>query len=234
MGSEFLTIMQAAARLQKTSKTVRAYMKRGILRRQYDPENRRVLIPSQDVEALFVELGLNAPPMNRKTFFQLHARVQRLEMEMAVAKKALGFGGVPLRPTREEAVGLYQMARRALLDSSWVIEEIEMWSGLFERMDDVFFDLMMTHTEGDCWQSFYELCLSQMRQLNGAAEFQTSLRLQEIHLKLAQALKQIRQVIIILIETGHGQKSASAAGFMAGPKDALLHHLEEKERSVRE
>lgn len=222
MGSDFVSSTEAAKLLGRSKRTVVAYQQLGVLRRVR--QGKTVLIPKEDVDALAVEIGAHLPVMNRKTFFQLAARVERLEASMAVLKRATGLHGAPMRPTQEIAVGFYDMAKRALLEKSWSLEEIEMWADQLECMDEVFFDALAGFTgDGEAWRPFYSLCLAQAKQIVYDRDYAASLRIQKLHERLCAALKMLRGIILVWVEAGGG--SALARTF---PEEALVQRLSAK------
>jgi excisionase family DNA binding protein len=228
MGSEFLTIDQAAAKLRVTKRSVLNYLRRGLLRRERQGKN-KVCIPLEDVEQLQTDLGVGFPPMSRKTFFQLWARVQRLEADMVVVKRGLGVGGSPLRPTKQEAILLSEHARRALDAGQWGEEELVSWADLFDRADEVFFETLDAALEAsDGWLPFYQLCVAQMKQVSFDPRFKTSLSLQALHSHLTQGLQHIRQAALVYIEAGGGKTTETAVAKMDGVKATLEKRLTAK------
>jgi len=224
MGSDFVSISTAAKMLKRSKRTVVTYLKNGMLRRER--EGRSTVIPKSDVEALRTEIGVDLPAMNRKTFYQLAARVQRLEMGLAVLKRATGIGAVPLRPSREEAAGLIAAAERAMTANTWSVDEMNMWADMYEKMDEVFFDIVGSFVSAtDAWRPFYELCMAQIRSVEGMAGFSTSLSLQQLHDRLRISMKEIRSVIVAWVELGGGKSM-----MLLSPSEDILRRLSAKGR----
>jgi hypothetical protein len=222
MGSDFVSIAEAARLLKRSKKTVTAYLNSGALRRVRN--GIRVVIPVADVEALSVDIGTNLPAMNKKTFYQLVARVQRLEMAVAVLRKATGIGASPLRPSKEESVGLYEAAIRALAAGKWEQAEIDVWADLYEKMDEVFFDILGSYVaRTDAWRPFFELCIAQARQVSQHEDFPRSLGLQQRHDRLRLSIREMRNVILVWVETGGGVSMAAVM-----PVEDLAKRLSEK------
>lgn len=228
MGSDFVSTVEASKMLRRSRRTVVEYLKNGLLRR--DKQGKTVLIPREDVERLAVDLGTNLPPMNRQTFFQLTARIQRLEAAVAVLKKAAGITDSPMRPEKDDAIGLYTMARRAQTDKDWKSEEVLMWADLFEKMDEVFFDAVSIYTgDQEAWRPFYSLCAAQAQQIAYQEDFKTSLFLQQLHDRLCLSLKTMRGVVLAWIESGNGTAIDQAL-----PEEALVRRLSAKTRKSLE
>jgi hypothetical protein len=216
MGSSFYTFDEAAKKLGKTKRSVHAYVKRGLLRR--GRHEGRTVIPAEDVENLAADLGAGFPPMNRKTFFQLMARVQKLEQDMAVVRRMTGIQDEPLRPSKEEAVGLHMAATRAIEATSWHKEEISTWADLFDRMDEVCFDIFEDYVSVPVpWAVFYQLCLAMMRFVSTSPDFHTSLTAQHVHKRLDEGRKAIRHTILMWVELGKG-----------GTPEVLLRALDDR------
>lgn len=199
MGSDFVSVKEAAKLLKRTSRTVVAYQQRGLLRRVR--VGKKVLIPKEDVETLSEEINANLPPLSRKTFYQLFARVQYLESAVAILKKAAGFGDSPIRPGKDESAGLVDAAQRALEAGAWSSEEIYMWASVYEKLDEASFYEISTHTGNDeSWRPFYELCVAQTSQVTKMNGFASSLPLQQLHTRLCGSLNMLRRVVIAWVE----------------------------------
>lgn len=222
MGSDFVSIDEAAKLLGRSRRSVTEYLKNGVLRRVR--QGKKVMIPRQEVEDLCVDIGANLPPMNRQTFFQLTSRIQRIEAAMAVLKKAAGFSDAPIRPDKNEAVGMLAAAKKAKEESSWKLDEIDLWADMYEKMDEVFFDAVSAFTsESEAWRPFYKLCAAQAHQLAYSPDFKTSLRVQALHDRLCFSLKNMRHIILAWIEAGNG-----SAPDIAMPEEALLRLIPAK------
>lgn len=219
MGSDFVSVSEAAKMLKRSKRTIVTYLKNGMLHRERDGQ--RTLIPKSEVEALITELGVDLPVMNRKTFYQLSSRVQRLEMAIAVLQKATGIGFSPLRPSRDEALGLEEAASRALAAGVWHTEEIAMWADMYEKMDDVFFDIVGSYiAKTDGWRKFYELCIAQARQVSQQESFRVDLGLQQLHDRLRMSMKEMRACVLVWVEL-HG----GSAEMLVTPSEDIRRRL---------
>ena len=226
MGSDFVSSTEAAKLLKRTVRTVVAYQQRGLLRRAR--VGKRVLIPKEDVENLAAEINANLPSISRKTFYQLFSRVQYLEATIAVLKKAAGLEDSPIRPEKEEAIGLFSAAGKALGAGVWSLEEIDMWAGMYEKLDEVSFDSISAYTDSrESWRTFYELCVAQTKQVARTPGFAVSIPLQQLHSRLCLSLNTLRRVVIAWVELNGGSVEISQTPSM----DALRKSLKEKELS---
>jgi excisionase family DNA binding protein len=222
MGSDFVSIAEAAKTLKRSKRTVVSYLKNGLLHRER--VGRKTLIPVADVESLLVELGVDLPAMNRKTFYQLVARVQRLEMTSAVLQRATGIGASPLRPSKDEALGLYEAAQRALGTEIWRTDELDLWADMYEKMDEVFFDIVGSYIAvTDAWRPFYTLCVAQARRVSQHQGFEKDLHLQQLHDRLRLSMKMMRGVVLAWVELGGGSATA-----VVDPLDDLSRRLSAK------
>jgi excisionase family DNA binding protein len=211
MGSDFVSVKEAAKLLKRTSRTVAAYQQRGLLRRVR--VGKKVLIPKEDVETLAVEINDNLPPLSRRTFYQLFARVQYLETAVAILKKAAGFGDAPIRPGKEEALGLVDAAQKALDAGSWTYEEIDMWASVYEKLDEASFHEIHSHTGDDeSWRPFYGLCVAQTAQIVKMPSFSSSPPLQQLHTRLCGSLGTLRKVVIVWVELNGGTQKITHHG----------------------
>lgn len=227
MGSDFaerMTPAEAAKRLHRSRRTVTTYIKSGVLRTYKDGNSSFLL--REDVEQLALELGAGFPPMNRKTFYSLCAHVQRLEMDVAVLKKMAGVIDSPMRPSQEEAEGLFMAASKAAADGVWEEREVQMWADLYEKMDDVFFDILTERLgRADAWRPFYELCLAQAKQVSIAESYATSIQAQHLHDRLSVGLSRMRKVILVWVEAGNSVAAQRAEAKMDGDAQAVLKRL---------
>lgn len=225
MGSDFVSISEAAKMLNRSKRAVGGYLKNGVLTKHYD--GRTVAIPRAEVETLAIDIGSHMPAMNRKTFFQLVSRVQRLEAASAVLQKVTGLGAAPMRPSKAESSGLYDAARKAVGAKVWGLDEINAWVDLYERMDEVFFDIVSAHVAvSDPWRPFFELCIAQAKQVSQQQGFSTNLGLQQLHDRLRSSMKTMRGVVLAWIEVGGGSAEASV-----DPHQDLLRRLAAKRSS---
>jgi len=216
---ELVSYNDAAKMLGRSTRTVKTYVQNGLLRRIQ--QGKAVGIPREDVDLLAVDIGAGTPPMNKKTFFQLVSRVRQLEAAVAVLQKATNIGFSPMRPDKEAAVGLYEAVVKALAAGYWSVQELGAWIGLYEKMDEVFFDTIAQST-GDtaCWRPFLQLCTAQARLVSEMPDFNISLPIQHLHAQLCAGLKTLRGVALVWIEAGNG-----VAESIVDQENALIRRL---------
>ncbi len=132
MGSNYLTIDQAAAILGVNKRSIYRYVNRGVLRSQYDGHN--TLILEEDVR--HVKKGRHdalSSPVKRDLVVNLQAQIQTLQMQMATVMRILNVRYDPLGFTVPEYLNLYKSAQE-LSTNGWAPQHEEIWSEYFVRM----------------------------------------------------------------------------------------------------
>jgi hypothetical protein len=203
---------------------IQHYFKQGLLKRQL--RNGKTVIDRDEVEQLAVELGSDVPAINRKTFFQLTARVRKLEEDISVFKRMWDVQDKPLRPSQEEALGLHHAATQASSCKQWKVEEIEMWAGMFDRMDEVFFDTVgQSAILPKPWSIFYQLCVAMLEYLSELNSKTPTLELQSLRKKVDEGRKKMRGTVLMWIEMGRGTVPESVLRQLNNDQDDLLRRL---------
>lgn len=228
MGSSYCTFEEAASRLKRSKRSVHLYVAQGRIRREAVPGG-GVHLHRDDVEQLAVELGTDLPALNRKTFFSLIGRVQKLEKDNEVMRRMLGVGHVPLAPSPTEAAGLYRRAADALAAGKWVEEEVRLWASLFPRLGEaVFAAVAEAVSVPSPWAVFLDLCQSMAATLSKSPGYETSLQSQQLAVDLEEGRRSLRSSAVIWIEMGRGTVPPSIASAVDGEKDGLLRRLSVK------
>jgi hypothetical protein len=223
MGSGNYTIAEAANRLRRSKRQVHNYMNDGFLTRIV--ENGAVFLLREDVELLAVDLGTDMPALNRKTFFQLSAKVKRLEEEMTAVKHILEIRDAPLRPSPEEARGLHAAACESLSRRNWEVYEIQLWAQQFEKLDEVALDLVSNVVQQQKpWLPFYELCLELMKSVSPKAGLESA----ALHRRLDEGRKKMRSTILMWIEMGRGTVPDNVFRLVDSGKESVLRKVTQK------
>lgn len=219
-----LSIEEAANRLECSRRTIHNYMTRGYLTKSY--RNGKVLLRSDEVEQLAISSGVGLPAMNRQSFFLLTSKVRRLEEIVGVLQRALDVRDSPLRPNKADAQALYAAATSSLKRGSWVVEEMEKWSTVFDRFDEVTLDLLAEHVVSTtAYEPLFKLCLEQMRDLSTKKDFHTNLDLQLLHKKLDVGRKVMRDTILMWLNIRGGSLPEAVLGKLESDKGALFQRL---------
>ena len=201
MGSDFVTYEWAAARLQKSKRTVHNYCNDGFLTRCR--ENGAAVLRRDEVEALRLELEGNSRTITRKTVIVLEQRVKRLEDEMNAVKHILEIRDSPLRPSNEEAAMLLHEAFEALVRKEWTFQEVQLWATQFDRMDEVTFEVVASAAPDTLkpWETFYRLCLALMKSVEGASGIETA----ALWHRLDEGRKKLRASVLVWVELNRGK-----------------------------
>jgi hypothetical protein len=223
MGSiSFYTYDEAANRLGKSKRSIFNYVKKGYIK-SLIREGRPVL--NRDyVEQFSIEMGADLPAMNRMTFLQMAHRIEKLEHEMTTVKHILEIRDEPLRPSDAEISGIYNAAQTYLAAGAWTDQHVDQWVGLFERMDEVFLEKLISATrEPKAWVPIYELCIrmNDLAQKHGAS----SLTWQARAHRLGEGRKKLRGTIIMWTEMGRGTTSEVVLKGIDDLKESLLRKV---------
>ena len=224
MGSLFYTFTEAATRLGCSTRTIHNYVKRGYLRKQNS--HGKIVLQKEDVEALAAEEGIGLPAFNRKNFYLLQVRLQRLEADMAIVRRALEIRDEPLRPNVDEAKGLHMAAINALAANHWSDQELETWASVFDRLDEVSFNMMAEAlASATPYHVLYQLCMAQMQKVSTDPSFKSSLKLQILHKKLDEGRKALRKSVLMWIEMNNGTSTPAVMLKLEATKDTLFKKL---------
>ncbi len=222
MGSGFLTYAEAANRLGRSKRSIHNYVKLGYLKSIVQAGSKVVF--EEDVGQLAIETGVGQPAMNRKSFFQMQCRIQKLENEMTAVKHILEIRDEPLRPPDAEIRTLHMASMAYLAVGKWDAVTIDSWAGLFERMDEGFLEKLVVVTQDSkAWVPIFDFCLKLMEFSNN--QVPNSLEWQARFKKLDEGRKRLRGTIILWTEMGRGTASEAILSTLDSPKEGLLRRL---------
>lgn len=225
MGRTFMTFEDAARLLKCTRRTVYNYVKKGLLRREY--EQGAVVLCREDVEQLSDEMGAQLPALSNRTLLEIMGRLSTLEVQMSVFKKMHGIEEhPPLRPEAEEASKLVANAQWYLEKKTFTSPEVDLWVSLFQRMDELTFDLIRrSGAQNDFWQDFFNLCLHLMDFVSDPKRCRGSRTWIRHHMELNECRKSLRTLVLMWVELGHGKASKTIRRHLGGGKDDLVRRL---------
>lgn len=227
MGSSFYTFEEAAARLGCSKRTIHNHVKRGYLTKSV--QNGRVVLRKEEVEQLATSTGTDLPAMNRQSFFMLQTRMRRLEELVAVLQRALDIRDSPMRPSQEDALRLHTSIVYALTKKNWTDEEIDKWSSIYDRIDEVTLDILSEAlTSTIVYEPILRLCLAQMRSVTARPEFGSSLELQILHKKLDTGRKNLRDVTLTWLTLKQGTLPNTVVERFETDKESLFQRLSQK------
>ena len=216
--SEYYTFEQAANRLNRSKRSIHVYVKDGFIgKRRVDGQ---VVLLKEDVEQLAIEIGADMPAMNRKTFFQLQARIKKLEDEMHAVKHILEIRDQPLRPTIQEAQGLHAAASESMTRrGNWNPDEIRLWADQFEKMDEVSFDSFSSAlADPKPWMIFYQLCMWMMETVSRSK----TPEMLALHKRLDEGRKKMRGTVLMWIEMGRGSVPENVFRLLDFDKETVI------------
>lgn len=202
-----MTFEEAANRLGRSKRSVHNYVKQGFIKRSM--LDGKVVLQRDDVEQLAVELGADLPAMNRKTFFQLQSRIQKLEEQMVLVQQMWGIQEKPLHPNETEAAGLYRAALDSLKSApTWSVQEMEMWVDLFLRFDETTLtQVSKTARINNPWDVFMKLSMGFSNQVGQDKGLAASLPLQALLSKIETARKRLKAEAVLWVEANRGLPS---------------------------
>ncbi len=232
MGSQFYSFEEAANRLGCSKRTIHNHVRHGYIRKAH--RDGKVVLHREDVEQLANETGVDMPAFNKKNFYLLMARVQKLEQDMGLCRRILDVRDSPLRPSKNDALQLMAAASKALAANYWTDEEIDNWSTIFDRLDEVSFEMLSEHIETTHpYEIFFKLCLAQMRDVSKRTEFQTTLSLQLLHKKLDEGRKKLRATILMWMRITNGNIPEQVLQKMESDKGSLFQKLTSSPKTPR-
>lgn len=225
MGRGFYTVAEAALILKKDERTIRDYVKKGYLRGER--AGRSFSVNEEDVKSMAA--SGEVPEFNKTSFMALMARVRSLEEKMSVVQRAMEIRDDPIRPSPEECAGLVSQATKASDYTSWDRKEIQMWSHLFDRMDEVALDAIAKEAlSARPWESFYSLCIKMMDYVSTMSKEDWDPEWALLHKQLDEGRKKLRGTILMWIEMTHGYAARSLISALSTDKEDLVRRLAAK------
>jgi hypothetical protein len=224
MGRSFCTIREAAARLGKSTRQIHNYIKDGLLTKWL--ENGKTFVYKEEVEQLAADRDSKAPTLTRKNFYLLMNRVSVLENQVRTLCEALQIRSEVLRPTPQEASGLYRGAVETLTKGKWADDEARMWATWFERMDEVTLESFCDVSQDSrAWVPFMRLCRTMLAFMEARSLQVANLEVQKTVESLKLGEIKLQTAVKMLIEMGRGVSVDTILALTENPKTALLHSL---------
>lgn len=186
-----MTLQEAATFLQVTDRTIRNYIKNGLLSKTGKGKSAR--LPTEEVISLREDRDSTAPIVSRQELLKHRAKIRRLEANMEVVLRMLDAKDAPLSLNPEYSKELYAFAQEHLKKSAWDLSEIKPWLDIFCRLSEEDLDVMRGST-GDLhpWKVFLRLCTAMMSFVVSDSEYRTSIEHQHVHRMLADARRKLR------------------------------------------
>ena len=221
MTNHTMKIPEAARLLGVTDRTVRNYIKKGLLSRQR--KSRTPLLDPVEVEELRLDLQSTSPVLSRRAFIQLRSKVRRLESHMEVVLRVLDTKSQPLGLSSPYAKDLYGLALEHLKKSSWEVAEIKPWVEIFERVDEGDFETTAIATEDPkAWLVFLRLNVGMTAHIVKDPSYASSIDLQTLHRMLSEGRRRMRISAFIYAEmTSRVEEDLARYGFAEAPKSSV-------------
>lgn len=184
-------------------------------------EGRRLLLNEQDVEEVAAGIGRDALPMNRKSFWILQRRFEKLEQDHAVIKEKVGLNDTPFRPSIEDAQRLLEEAQKA---SRVVLtyDIAEVWVSTILRIDERVLGVMGGNKP---YAPFVLILLNLLKQIEKDPMLPSSIGLQALRTRAELANRRLKESLLIWHEMGRAPFTPDPLS----PKQMLLARRAEME-----
>jgi DNA-binding transcriptional MerR regulator len=227
MGSGKVDQTWVANRLGKSSRTIRNWADKGLLKQTM--ENGRPMYDLDEVEQIARDQGTDYPALTRKNFILLQQRLQKLEQDMTVLRMSNGMVRQPLHPSALMAKSIYSAAVSHLATKTYGIEEIEEWLKVFDNLDEASLTIFEEASNVDRpWQVFFRLLCEHQIYIARHPAFETTLKLQEIHDRLTLARNHFRKIILVWMETHREGASGAVLKELESPEFGILQAVRAK------
>jgi hypothetical protein len=207
-------------------------VKRGFIKKRV--EAGRSVLDRGDVDLLAVDLEVDLPSMNRRSFINMASRLQKLEDEMRLVKHLMELRDPqPLRPDTNTCLGLYSAAQAYLgieKAGNWTQDLTNKWVEIFERMDEETLSALSKATNNPkAWAPFFDFCSQLVDHCWAEDKKSPSLAWQSLGERLSAARKQLRAVVVTWLELGRGTVSPQFLEGLETNKEALFRRLAKRD-----
>ncbi|MCK4303577.1 MAG: helix-turn-helix domain-containing protein [Candidatus Eisenbacteria sp.] len=231
--AEYLTIPQAAKFLDRCDRTVRVYIKSGILRaHRIKGKGCLLWIRRDDLRVLKEtrEYGLGTGDLQdllRTIKMRLHSIDHKLDFLMHV-------NGLDISILRDQPISmliaLYDECSDFLELNAHDIPpfQIENWAYMFMQFTELEFDRMVGPTLSTRpWEPFHDLCLHLSRTLRQKKGFASDQRLQELYRVLDKSRKSLNTAITVFVERQAAKTGGPSArrSLQLGQDDSLDRYI---------
>jgi hypothetical protein len=238
---EYLSVTEASSFLGKCNKTVRSYIRSGILRaRRFRGQGRTLWVKQDDVKAL-KEMGDNevrtVDVWNLLKAIKL--RLHSMESKLNFLMRINGLDVSALRDAKTPVlVGAYDEVEEFLDLNSHEVprEQMEEWAKLFLQFTELEYQRLIGPTMNDQpWKPFHFLCAHLMRTLRRKKGFGANEKMQQTYRLLDKARKHIAQSAMVFEEVRSsrlGPKRVAHIANFGAEEDSLDRYISaEAERS---
>lgn len=229
---DYLSISDAAISLDKCTKTVRCYIKRGILKsRRFRGKGKLLWIHSAEVNAL-KQIGdrklriTDMWDLLKSIKLCMHSMNNKLDYLMHIS-------GLDVSPLRDvpinSLISIYEeiceLIEKNAFDLTW--NKMEEWAKVFLQFSEIEYDRLIGPTMNDKpWRPFYLFCRGLMNTLRRRKGFGTHPEMQGTYRLLNKARKQIAQSALVFEEIRSARLGPLSVKEMAnlGVKDDPLDY----------
>ncbi len=224
-----MTIPEAARYLGVTDRTIRNYIRQGLLSTSRIDGKREKILRAEEVDELRGSLSEGKHLIPRREISALSARVRRLEAQLDVVLRILDAKVDPLKITPTYAKELIAACTAQLLQPSWSQAEVQPWTEIFLRLDEDDLDVLAQECEKP-WALLLRLCVSMTAGIVADAEYETSLELQGLHKTLVEGRRRLRVAALLHLERRGSVDRSLQSDFseFASVADSLLGRIKNK------
>ena len=222
-GENYISIREATQVLGKCTKTIRNYIKHGILpARRFRGHGRTLWIRRDDVEALTRLRDMKYRTSDIWDLLQtINLRLRSIDERMNFLMRVNGLDISALRDAPIEMLkGFYDEAETFLELNAFGLpyQQMEQWAKVLLQFTEIEYERLVGPTQDlHPWKTFYFLCRHLMRTLRQRKGFATHPRMQQAYRLLDKARKHINQSAMIFEETQASEigprRVAEIAGF---------------------
>ena len=210
-----------------SSRTLRTYVRQGFLGTTQGVGNRKWLDPVE-VETFRRERADSVGRVfDKREFLEMRARILRLEQEVGVLTRILDTRDQPLRMSPTYAKDIHQACTAQLSSGRFSPVEMEAWSEVFLRIDEQDFETISLATaDRKPWVPYLRLCVAMTAAVVADTTYSTSLDLQALHKKLAEARRRLRVSGLCHLELSGSADSDVRRHLLASNPASVLDSLE--------
>jgi excisionase family DNA binding protein len=194
-----VTIPEAARYLGVTDRTIRNYIRQGLLSTSRIAGKREKYLRAEEIEELRVSLTEGKHLIPRREISALSARVRRLEAQLEVVLRVLDARVEPLKITPAYAKELITACKTKLTQVAWTLSEIQPWTEIFLRLDEDDLDVLAADCEKP-WALLLRLCAAMTACVVADTAYETSLELQSLHRTLVEGRRRLRVAALLHVE----------------------------------
>ena len=202
MSTSRYSIQQVAQHLSCSERSVRSYIRQGLLSQIRVSNERKRYYDPAEVEELRLSLSKGRTAVRAEEVSALRGQVKRIQATLDVVLRVLDAKDDPLQVTPEYGQQLLVLCLQQLQRGNWSPSEMEMWSEVFLRLNEDDLGVIARATEDTRpWLPFLRLATAMSASLPTHEEYRQSLDLQSLHQKVAEGRRRLRTAAVIFAES---------------------------------